>query len=260
MNANGVLGAGPGKYRVGVLALANDQVIERDLARLLPGDILTCTTRIAFDGDCTLERLAEMAPLIAAATRLLHPEAPLAAVVFGCTSGTVAIGAGNINAAIHSAAPGVPVFDPLHAACAALAHLGARRLHLLTPYQPALAEQMAHWLGERGLQTARRFDFGITDSADISRITPQAILAAARRLPAGEADAIFLPCTDLQSLPVLDEIQAATGLPALSSNSALAWMLLRRLNVPGRLPGLRPPTAAPPTATPTRRQEHATLP
>ena len=255
------LGDGPGEYRIGVLALANDQVIERDLGRMLPPEVLTCTTRIAFGGDCTLERLAEMAPLLTEAAGLLNPEVTLDAVVFGCTSGTLAIGADNIRAAIQAAVPDAPVVNPMDAACESLAHIGARRLNLITPYRPALAELVADGLRARGLEIVNRFDFGVVESADISRITPEAILMAAERLPTDGVDGMFLPCTDFQSLYALEDMEAATGLAAVSSNSALVWALLNRLGAACRAPGFgRLLAPATPTASPKRRKENATIP
>lgn len=226
-----ILGDGPGDYRVGVLALANDQVIERDLGRLLPAEVLTYTTRIAFGGDCTLERLAEMAPNLTEATRLLNPEVALDAVIFGCTSGTIAIGAETVRASIRKASPNALVLNPIDAACAALSHLKVRRLNLVTPYEVGLAGIVASSLSERGLEIVNRFDFGITESADISRVTPDAIRIAACSLPADGVDATFISCTDFQSLNVLKDIEMKTGRPAISSNQALVWALLSSLGV-----------------------------
>ena len=39
----------------------------------------------------------------------------------------------------------------------------------------------------------------------------------------GEVDAVFLSCTNLRTLDVIDEIEAELGLPVVSSNQALAW-------------------------------------
>ena len=253
------LGAGPGDYRIGVLALANDQVIERDLGRMLPPEILTYTSRIAFSGDCTLENLSDMTSALTTAAGLLNPEVALDAVLFGCTSGSIALGCDGVRALIQDICPDVLVVNPIDAACAAFAHLGTRRLNLVTPYEPELANLMARCFSERGLEIVNRFDFGIVQSADISRITPEAIRTAAGNLPTDGVDATFMPCTDFQSLYVLEDIETATGLPAISSNSALVWALLNSLNVASRVPGfglLLAPNIE--TASPIWRKENAT--
>ncbi|SLN73347.1 Maleate isomerase [Falsiruegeria litorea R37] len=225
MTGHTILGDSPGGFRVGVLALANDQVIERDLGRLLPDDVWTFTTRIAYGGDCSLEQLAQMAPTLTDATRLLNPEVALDAVVFGCTSGTIAIGVDQIADAIHLASPKAAVVNPVQSACAAFERLNARRLNLITPYEPELAELMTRTFAAYGFEIVNRHDFGIVESADISRVTPQAIRQATAALPRN-VDATFISCTDFQSLSVLADIERDTGLPTVTSNQAIVWRLL----------------------------------
>lgn len=232
-----ILGDGPGGLRVGVIALANDQLIERDLGRLLSPDILTYTTRIAFRGDCTFDQLAKMAPLITDATRLLNPEVALDAVVFGCTSGTIAIGPVNIRASVQQVVPGTIVVNPVDAACDAFAHLGARRINLVTPYEPNLANLIARTFAERGFDVVQRHDFGITESADISRVTPKAIHDAAASLATDDVDCTFVSCTDFQSLEVLAAIESATRRPVVSSNQAICWALRSQLGAHRTQPG-----------------------
>ncbi|MES0880842.1 maleate cis-trans isomerase family protein [Roseibium sp. SCP14] len=237
MDIQQILGSGPGTYRIGVIALANDQVIERDLSRLLPEEVLTYTTRIAFGGRCTLADLAQMAPIVSDAARLLNPEVELDAVVFGCTSGTLAIGPGKIKASVQGICPTAQVINPVDAACSAFERLGVKRLNLVTPYEPELAGHVAEAFALRGFEILHRFDFGLEDSSDISRVKPEAILAAATSLPDSDAEATFISCTDFQSLTVLQEIEEITGHPAISSNQAVVWSVLDMLGLDGNLTG-----------------------
>ncbi|WP_299949891.1 aspartate/glutamate racemase family protein [uncultured Ruegeria sp.] len=237
MDASKIFGNSPGEYRIGVVALANDQVIERDLVRMLPREALTFTTRIAFGGHCTLEQLANMAPVLSDAVDLLNPEVELDAVVFGCTSGTIAIGPDNVRSAIRKSSPKAIVVNPVEAACAAFDHLGAKRLNMVTPYESEIADLMAHTFSERGFEIVNRLDFGITGSADISRVTPEAIFKVATSLSTRGVDATFVSCTDFQSLTVLESIETATGLPVISSNQAMVWQLVTHSGLTNSIPG-----------------------
>jgi len=49
------------------------------------------------------------------------------------------------------------------------------------------------------------------------------------------ADAIVLSGTNLVTFPVLHDIEAATGIPTISSNQALLWSTLRKAKVNDRL-------------------------
>ena len=74
------------------------------------------------------------------------------------------------------------------------------------------------------------FDEGI--EARVARIAPQSIIDAAVDLAAeGGIDALFLSCTNLRTLDVIAPIEAATGLPVLSSNLVLAWDMARKAGI-----------------------------
>ena len=57
-------------------------------------------------------------------------------------------------------------------------------------------------------------------------------MALARRAIAGtNADGLFLACTDMVSLPVIDALEADLGVPVVSSNQAQLWTTLRAAGV-----------------------------
>jgi maleate isomerase len=43
---------------------------------------------------------------------------------------------------------------------------------------------------------------------------------------------IFLSCTNLRTLDVIDALEAELGIPVVSSNLALAWDMARRTGAP----------------------------
>ena len=56
-----------------------------------------------------------------------------------------------------------------------------------------------------------------------------------------DCDGLFLSCTNLRTLDVIEEMEARLGMPVLSSNQVLAWHLFRLAGsgagdfAPGRL-------------------------
>ena len=59
------------------------------------------------------------------------------------------------------------------------------------------------------------------------RVAPESILAAAVALARGPVDGVFLSCTGLRTAGILAAVEAESGKPAVSSNQAPAWHLLR---------------------------------
>ncbi|KKK48836.1 hypothetical protein LCGC14_3141130, partial [marine sediment metagenome] len=76
----------------------------------------------------------------------------------------------------------------------------------------------------------------------VARTDPASIAQAGLQLVA-EADAaidgLFLSCTNLRTLSVIEPLEARLGIPVLSSNQVLAWHLLTLLDkaAPGSGPG-----------------------
>jgi maleate isomerase len=114
------------------------------------------------------------------------------------------------------------VSDPLTAALAALKHLNAKTIGLVTPYIESIAAPVRDAFEGAGHAVTKAVTFGEAEEAKVARIGPDAIRAAARAV-AKDADAIFLSCTNLRTLDVIDDLEAELGIPVLSSNQVLAW-------------------------------------
>lgn len=223
--------------RLGLVALATDLTSEHDLHSLLPDNARLHVSRVAYANPITPENLAAMTPHIAAAADLLVPGVGLAAVGFGCTSGAVVIGEATIAAAINSVRPGVAVFTPVGAAVDALRFLGVRRIALLTPYTRQTSAPMTDHFISSGLDVVQTLSLDMPDDRDIARLADSAIRAAARRADHPDAEAMFISCTALPVLPLIDEIEAALGKPVITSNQALGWAMLGAAGLQGRGPG-----------------------
>ncbi|QKS10550.1 aspartate/glutamate racemase family protein [Pseudosulfitobacter pseudonitzschiae] len=207
--------------------------------RRLLGDAQLYVSRVPSDARVTRETLAEMAAHLGSAAALLPPAADLAAVAYGCTSGAAQIGPVQIARLVRQGRQVGAVTDPVSALVAACAHLGIRRLALLSPYVEAVSEQLRDVLAQQGVDTPVFGTFAEAEEAKVVRIAPEAIVDASMDLCAGaEVDGLFLSCTNLRTLPVIDRLETALDLPVLSSNLVLAWHMAQLASVrvagPGR--------------------------
>ena len=73
--------------------------------------------------------------------------------------------------------------------------------------------------------------FGSFDEACetvVAHISPQSTYDAVLALAAKDGiDALFLSCTNLRTLDIIEKLEAETGLPVLSSNQVLAWHMAK---------------------------------
>jgi len=213
--------------RIGLIALATDFNSEQDLRRMYPDGVEVFTNRVLNANPVTLQNLRNMAGDISRAAGGILPGFRLDAMIYCCTSGTVANGAKKIEALIHESCPGIPVTNPVSAALAAFTHLGAKRISVLTPYTEEVNLEMATYFGNHGIEVVNIAGFGYENDIDMTTIPPMEIAAAASNVIADDADLLFISCTAIRASLVIESIEQAIGMPVVTSNQALVWHSLK---------------------------------
>ena len=108
----------------------------------------------------------------------------------------------------------------------ALAHIGARRIALGTPYPSAIHALAPPFFAERGFELRSHATLDIIAMRDVPTVDQTQLEAFVRTLDISGCDAIVLLATDLPTFACLDALEAALGLPILSSNQTLLWRAL----------------------------------
>ena len=174
-----------------------------------------------------MENLKAMAPGITQAADNILPGTHLDAYIYGCTSGTVAIGNDKVTELVQKARPGALVTNPVTAVLSAFDTLKVKKLSILTPYEPAVSKEVVNFFQSQGFEVLNAAGFGFSNDSEMTYISPEDIKEAAVSLCHPDADVIFISCTALRASLVLDEIEKAIGKPAVSSNQALVWHTLK---------------------------------
>jgi maleate isomerase len=226
------------RANLGLLVLRTDQTIEDEFRFALPsGGVALYEARLYNDAEITPEKLARMWDEIPATVGLL-PAVTFAVVGFACTSGALVIGEEKIAGRVREALPGVKVTDPVTAARAALAALGAARIALLTPYIGAINHSLRNALMARGMDIPVMGSFNEPDDNTVARISADSIERAILDIGAApQCDAVFVACTSLRVARIVERVEEKLGKPVTSSNHALAWHMLRLGGVSEELPG-----------------------
>lgn len=98
----------------------------------------------------------------------------------------------------------------------------------MSPYVETVSERLRQVLRGQGVDTPVFGSFAEAEEARVARIAPQSVFQAGRELAArGGVDGLFLSCTNLDTLAAIAPLEAACGLPVLSSNLVLAWHMCR---------------------------------
>lgn len=227
------------RARLGLVVLESDHTLEAEFRMLNLDGVVHYVSRIANDATVTPETLTAMEERLPMAAALLPVEFQLDAIGYGCTSAATLIGEEGVHAALDSAHPGVPNTNPIKAAVSAFAALGVSRIGVLTPYTADVTDRIVGHFESVGIEVAAAGSFLEPDDHVVSRITEQAVTEGAALI--GEAagcEAVFVSCTSLRTFGVVSDIERRLDKPAVSSNLALIWHLLRLAGVDDELPGL----------------------
>lgn len=226
------------KVRIGLIALCDDVAVDRDFARMVPDDrVALVTSRIFLEQPNSQRTFLEMADRIPDTVRLLCPLLRLDSIVFGCTSATSFIGEARVTELVHNVRPGVNVTNPGSGAIAALSAFGAKRVSVITPYTVANTANVIRMLTAGGIESVQVSCFGFHTDMDIGSVPREAYLEVARNTDHRDAHAIFVSCTATKALDAIGDIEAATGLPCVTSNQAAFWHAMRLAGWNEAIPG-----------------------
>lgn len=228
------------RVRIGLLALATDLNSEADLRRMLPPDVGLYCNRVRHSNPMSLDVLRQVAAEIPRAGGDLLPGLALDVVVFGCTSGTIAMGEAQTLASLARSCASRYQTTPVTASLAALAHLGARRVSILTPYRAEVNQALGEYYASRGLDVLNVSGLDMDDDYAMTALSPEQIVAAGLKAMAPEADALFISCTALRASLAIERLEAALDRAVVTSNQAIVWHALKltgypATSAPGRL-------------------------
>ena len=219
--------------RFGLVALATDMTIEGDAVRLMPWGTQLHVTRIAFDNPTTEENLRNTGPRLRAAADLLVPGVDLAAIGFGCTSASAVLGPA-IGELVGNRAP---LVTPTSAALRGFAALDITRLALMTPYLAATTDLVGDYFQQNGIDVVRRSSMNYADDRDMAVLDADTIVQMAVNSDHPDAQALFMSCTALPAIGLIERIECALGKPVITSNQALFWAMLDQAQIPAAGPG-----------------------
>lgn len=227
-----------GPAPLGIIVLQTDETIEGDLRRMLPLDVPLYVSRVPSAPEVTPESLRAMSSHLTNAASLLPQAMPYAGVGYGCTSASAQIGSDQVGELIGAGVQTGHVADPLSALIAACRVMNITKLAFLSPYTADVSDRLRAALAAHGIETPVFGSFLEANEANVVRIAPHSIVDAACDLVAqGGTQAVFLSCTNLRTLDVIEEIEGRIGMPCLSSNQVLGWQLGRQTEGATQVPG-----------------------
>lgn len=226
------------RAQIGVIAPGVCANIERDFGRFVPEGVGVATNRIEFSGRPTVQGLMDMVDRLEETAKIFH-HFPNDVVVFGCTSGSL-IGGADFDqkcADTIEKACGCPGLTTSTAVLEAFRALGCSSTCVVTPYPDETNQLEKEFLEANGVGVTSITGMTYPED-DIGCIKREHVYRYVKQMDLSGADSIFISCTGLNVLDIIEICETDFGLPVITSNQATLWGALRHSRVGTKIPYL----------------------
>ena len=222
------------KYRnpkIGLIALASDYMIEKDFIKIIKDKKIDFfVNRIECFNPLTKENLIKMSEKVTEVTKDILPNEKIDCVAYGCTSGTIAAGYESIQKKIKNAKPEAIVTTPSTASIKALKKLNISKVAIFTPYSKKLNDEVLDFFRKENFEIKANSYFNIESDIDIGKVDSNYLCEVLLKMDLNGAEALFISCTALPALSIIDILEKRLNITVLSSNQTLIWDTLNSIN------------------------------
>ena len=224
--------------RIGLITLGSDFRIEKDFNSVIYGkDIDLYVNRIHCYNPLTNETLAKMADDITDVTKDILPDQKIDCVAYGCTSGTIAAGYDVIEKNVKLAKPEAKVTTPITSAIKALKAFDINKISVFTPYTKSINDSVINYFNKKNISINSLTYFDIESDLDIGKVDEIHLFEILSKIDLEDSDALFVSCTALPVLSIIDKLEKKLNKIVLSSNQTLIWESLREINYKEKIDG-----------------------
>lgn len=224
--------------RIGLITPSPGSSTEAEFNRYRPEGVAVLTTRVPLFG-ISREGLEKMSSFVDDAASLLA-SADVDVIVFGCTAATLLNGPGWDRQIMDRLAglTGKKITTTSTGVLEALAALHTERVAVATPYSAEVNEAEKAFLDGEGFPVTNIIGPLLSDPKLVPQIPPEEMYRLARAADTPDAEVLFLSCTGLHVLGIIDMLERDLGKPVITSNQVSLWSALKKLGVNEEIPGL----------------------
>ena len=214
--------------KIGLITLSTDLTMESDFYSIinnLPIDVFV--NRIKNYNPLTKENLLKMYDQLESVTKDILPNEKINTIAYGCTSGTIAIGKEKIKEKIQIAKPGCYITTPITSAIKAINKMKIKKIAIFTPYPDSVNKSVFEYFSKEKIEVLSFSSFNLDSDLEIGKVDPNYLLEVLTKIEISDAEGLFVSCTALPVLKILDQVETKIKKTVLSSNQTLIWDSIR---------------------------------
>lgn len=213
--------------RIGLIIPADNAVMEPEFAHMVPEGVSAHSARLK---KCPRPEMPiEALELVRTTLNDTHVNL----VAYMCAASSFVLGPkGNEDLCekLSEVTGGLPCITATTAMVDGLRAVGAKKVAVLSPHPPEIAEKLKEYLEASGFDVPCLLALGL-DLAAINNTAPGDIYRHVKSMDLSDADAIFIAATNFRAIDVIEAIEADMNLPVVSSNQVVMWSALKTLGV-----------------------------
>ena len=110
-----------------------------------------------------------------------------------------------------------------------LKHEGVRETAVVTPYLDAVNEGLRAYLASSGIAVEVLNSFKCQNTEELGQVGEAQVMELALRTVTPQSQALFIACSQLPTLGILEHLRSKLGIPVWSSISATGWAAARAM-------------------------------
>ncbi len=223
--------------RIGMIVPSSNTNAEPDCLMLVPQGVTIHTTR---SGGYDVESIPDSDEMRRFARQSLDQQLQLLVdgrvelIAYACTSATLADGPEFDQAFCNEITTkcGLPAVTTAGALVEAIQDIGATKVAFTSPYVSQLASEAVDFIEQCGVGVVNQVGFEQElSSLEQNALTPQDAYRMGLKADHPEAEVLVISCTDYRAVEAIPALEQALQKPVVTSNSALMYACLKRLEV-----------------------------
>lgn len=131
-----------------------------------------------------------------------------------------------------------PIVSSAGALVDSLHVMGAKKVSIICPYMKPLTRMVVDYIESEGIEVKDFMALEIPNNLDVAAQDPNAPADLWKQLDVTGVDAIVASaCVQMPSLPAIEKIEKASGIPTISAAVATTYEILKTLNLEPVAPG-----------------------
>ncbi len=220
------------RAKIGLIIPSTNSTMEPDFNRLAPEGVTIHSARLKTKREATFETLREMEKLVIPAAKSLA-DCEVDAICYGCTSGSFLEGPSYSNRIEENIKneTGIAAITTANAMAESIKELGLKKIAIVSPYIQATNERLINFLKECKIEVVSLKAFELLDQFEHANIPSFSIYRLVRAADVADAEGVFISCTQLPSIDVVEALENDLKKPVIAATAAAMWLAMKKAGV-----------------------------